>query len=158
MARNACPTYSIEVTFSPSIGSQLTAKKPRPKPGPNCLRSFSGFALVRPGAVRPDRLAVRPFRAPAVAGLASVGRRRPAVGPACPGPDGRSRSRAAKEKPSELLRHSLARLSPKHGEVIDLVYFRGKSVTEVAEIVGIAEATVKTRMFLRAQEVGGVHC
>jgi hypothetical protein len=32
----------------------------------------------------------------------------------------------------------LARLSPKHGEVIDLVYFHG--VTEVAEIVGIAEA------------------
>ena len=56
--------------------------------------------------------------------------------------DRRSRSRAAKEKPSELLRHSLARLSPKHGEVIDLLYFHGKSVTEVAEIVGIAEAGV----------------
>jgi RNA polymerase sigma-70 factor, ECF subfamily len=34
-----------------------------------------------------------------------------------------------------------------HGEVIDLVYFHGKSLKEVAEIVGIAEATVKTRMF-----------
>ena len=33
------------------------------------------------------------------------------------------------------------------GEVIDLVYYHGKSVKEVAEIVGIAEATVKTRMF-----------
>jgi DNA-directed RNA polymerase specialized sigma24 family protein len=43
------------------------------------------------------------------------------------------------------LRHSLARLSPEHGEVIDLVYFHGKSVKEVAEIVGIAAATVKTR-------------
>ena len=63
-----------------------------------------------------------------------------------------------KKNRAELLRHSLARLSPKHGEVIDLVYFHGKSITEVAEIVGIAEATVKTRMFLRAQEVGGVHC
>jgi predicted DNA-binding protein (UPF0251 family) len=31
--------------------------------------------------------------------------------------------------------------------VIDLVYYHGKSVTEVAEIVGVAEATVKTRMF-----------
>jgi RNA polymerase sigma-70 factor, ECF subfamily len=48
---------------------------------------------------------------------------------------------------AELLRHSLARLSPQHGEVIDLVYFHGKSVKEVAEIVGTAEATVKTRMF-----------
>ena len=47
----------------------------------------------------------------------------------------------------ELLRHALVRLSPEHGEVVDLVYFHGKSVKEVAEIVGIAEATVKTRMF-----------
>jgi RNA polymerase sigma-70 factor (ECF subfamily) len=40
-----------------------------------------------------------------------------------------------------------ARLSPEHGEVIDLVYYHGKSVREVAEIVGVAAATVKTRMF-----------
>ena len=52
-----------------------------------------------------------------------------------------------KKARAELLRHSVARLSPEHGEVIDLVYFHGKSVKEVAEIVGIAEATVKTRMF-----------
>ena len=48
---------------------------------------------------------------------------------------------------AELVRQSLARLSPEHGEVIDLVYYHGKSVREVAEIVGVAEATVKTRMF-----------
>jgi RNA polymerase sigma-70 factor, ECF subfamily len=48
---------------------------------------------------------------------------------------------------AEMLRHSLGRLSPEHGEVIDLVYFHGKSVKEVAEIVGITAATVKTRMF-----------
>jgi RNA polymerase sigma-70 factor (ECF subfamily) len=47
----------------------------------------------------------------------------------------------------ELLRRSVARLSPEHGEVIDLVYYHGKSVKEVAEVVGVAEATVKTRMF-----------
>ena len=52
-----------------------------------------------------------------------------------------------KKARAELLRHSVARLSPEHGEVIDLVYFHGKSIKEVAEIVGIAEATVKTRMF-----------
>jgi RNA polymerase sigma-70 factor, ECF subfamily len=52
-----------------------------------------------------------------------------------------------KKTQRELLRHSLPRLSPEHGEVIDLVYFHGKSVIEVAEIVGIATATVKTRMF-----------
>jgi RNA polymerase sigma-70 factor (ECF subfamily) len=52
-----------------------------------------------------------------------------------------------KKTRAELLHHFLARLSPEHGEVIDLVYFHGKSVKEVADIVGVAEATVKTRMF-----------
>jgi RNA polymerase sigma-70 factor, ECF subfamily len=52
-----------------------------------------------------------------------------------------------KKTRAELLHHSLARLSPEHGEVIDLVYFHGKSVKEVADIVGVAEATVKTCMF-----------
>ena len=47
----------------------------------------------------------------------------------------------------ELLRESLAKLSPEHSEVIDLVYYHGTSVKEVAEIVGVGEATVKTRMF-----------
>src|SRR5437870_10455961 len=52
-----------------------------------------------------------------------------------------------KKNRSELLRNSLAGLSPEHGEVIDLVYYHGKSVKEVADIVGVGEATVKTRMF-----------
>ncbi len=52
-----------------------------------------------------------------------------------------------KKNRGEVLRRSLASLSPEHGEVIDLVYYHEKSVKEVAEIVGIAEATVKTRMF-----------
>jgi len=52
-----------------------------------------------------------------------------------------------KKKRSELLHKSLARLSPEDGEVIDLVYYHGKSVKQVADIVGVAEATVKTRMF-----------
>jgi len=52
-----------------------------------------------------------------------------------------------KKNRSELLRNSLAGLSPEHGEVIDLVYYHGKSVREVADIVGVGEATVKTRMF-----------
>ena len=52
-----------------------------------------------------------------------------------------------KKDRSELLRHSLEQLSPEHGEVIDLVYYHGKSVKDVAEIIGISEATVKTRMF-----------
>jgi RNA polymerase sigma factor (sigma-70 family) len=54
---------------------------------------------------------------------------------------------SGQEPRAEVLRHSLARLSPEHREIIDLVYFHGKSVKEVAEIIGIATATVKTRMF-----------
>ncbi len=52
-----------------------------------------------------------------------------------------------KKDRGELLRQSLAKLSREHGEVIDLVYYHGKSVKEVAETIGINEATVKTRMF-----------
>jgi RNA polymerase sigma-70 factor, ECF subfamily len=52
-----------------------------------------------------------------------------------------------KKDRAELLRQSVAKLSPEHGEVIDLVYYHDKSVREVAEIVGAPEATVKTRMF-----------
>jgi RNA polymerase sigma-70 factor (ECF subfamily) len=48
---------------------------------------------------------------------------------------------------AEALRHALPRLSPQLSEVIDLVYYHGKSVKEVAEIVGADEATVKTSMF-----------
>ena len=52
-----------------------------------------------------------------------------------------------KKNRAELLRHSLARLSPEHSEVIDLAYYHGKSVKEVADIIGVPEATAKTRMF-----------
>ena len=54
---------------------------------------------------------------------------------------------AQKKDKSEVLRNCLAELSPDHREIIDLVYYHEKSVEEVAEIVGIPEATVKTRMF-----------
>jgi RNA polymerase sigma-70 factor (ECF subfamily) len=52
-----------------------------------------------------------------------------------------------KKDQGELIRGALAKLSPEHSEIIDLVYYHGKSVKEVAEVVGIPEATVKTRMF-----------
>ena len=45
------------------------------------------------------------------------------------------------------MRQCLTRLSAEHREVIDLVYYHEKSVEEVATIVGLPEATVKTRMF-----------
>ena len=53
----------------------------------------------------------------------------------------------AKKDTGSVLRECLTRLSAEHREVIDLVYYHEKSVEEVAAIVGIPEATVKTRMF-----------
>ncbi|MBN9050116.1 MAG: sigma-70 family RNA polymerase sigma factor [Rhizobiales bacterium] len=53
----------------------------------------------------------------------------------------------AKKDKSEALRRCLQGLSAEHREIVDLVYYHEKSVEEVAAIVGIPEATVKTRMF-----------
>jgi RNA polymerase sigma-70 factor, ECF subfamily len=47
----------------------------------------------------------------------------------------------------EIVRDCLGRLSRRHREVIDLVYYHGKSVQEAAAILGIPGNTVKTRMF-----------
>jgi RNA polymerase sigma-70 factor, ECF subfamily len=52
-----------------------------------------------------------------------------------------------KKHSGEVLRQCVTALSPAQGQIIDLVYYHEKSISEVAEIVGIPEATVKTRMF-----------
>ena len=53
----------------------------------------------------------------------------------------------AKKDNAAVLRECLSKLSADHREIVDLVYYHEKSVEEVAGIVGIPEATVKTRMF-----------
>ena len=52
-----------------------------------------------------------------------------------------------KKDKGAIIRKCLTGLSAEHREIIDLVYYHEKSVEEVAEIVGIPENTVKTRMF-----------
>jgi RNA polymerase sigma-70 factor (ECF subfamily) len=52
-----------------------------------------------------------------------------------------------KKQQGELLRDCLARLSPDHREIVDLVYYQGMGIAAVAAIVGIPQNTVKTRMF-----------
>jgi RNA polymerase sigma-70 factor (ECF subfamily) len=47
----------------------------------------------------------------------------------------------------EILQRLLTELSPEHRMIIDLVYYHEKSIHEVAEVVGIPENTVKTRVF-----------
>jgi RNA polymerase sigma-70 factor (ECF subfamily) len=59
-----------------------------------------------------------------------------------------------KKDDGEVLRQCVAELSPAHGEIVDLVYYHEKSVSEVAEILAIPEATVKTRMFYARKRLG----
>jgi RNA polymerase sigma-70 factor, ECF subfamily len=60
----------------------------------------------------------------------------------------------AKKDKGAALRQCLDRLSTEHREIIDLVYYHEKSVEEAAGIVGIPEATVKTRMFYARKKLG----
>jgi RNA polymerase sigma-70 factor (ECF subfamily) len=60
----------------------------------------------------------------------------------------------AKKDKSAVIRKCLAGLSVEHREIVDLVYYHEKSVEEVAIIVGIPEATVKTRMFYARKKLG----
>jgi RNA polymerase sigma-70 factor (ECF subfamily) len=53
----------------------------------------------------------------------------------------------AKKDKAAVLRQCLAELSAEHREIVNLVYYQHKSVQEVSGIVGVPEATVKTRMF-----------
>jgi RNA polymerase sigma-70 factor, ECF subfamily len=62
----------------------------------------------------------------------------------------------AKKDTGAILRQCLKALSREHREVIDLVYYHEKSVEEVARIVGIPEATVKTRMFYARKKLSGL--
>jgi RNA polymerase sigma-70 factor, ECF subfamily len=55
-----------------------------------------------------------------------------------------------------IVQKCLRALSPAHREVIDLVYYHEKSVEEVARIVGVPPATVKTRMFYARNKMAGL--
>jgi RNA polymerase sigma-70 factor (ECF subfamily) len=54
---------------------------------------------------------------------------------------------AQKSERSALLRDCLKQLSPAHREIIDLVYYHERTIDDVAEIIGVPQNTVKTRMF-----------
>ena len=57
---------------------------------------------------------------------------------------------------SEILRACVAKLSPAHREIINLVYYHEKSVEEVGEIIGIPQSTVKTRMFYARKQLAAL--
>jgi RNA polymerase sigma-70 factor (ECF subfamily) len=59
-----------------------------------------------------------------------------------------------KTQRSEILRECLKQLSPAHREIIDLVYYHERTIDEVAEIIGVPQNTVKTRMFYARKRIG----
>ena len=51
-----------------------------------------------------------------------------------------------KKQKADIIRKCLGGLSAEHREIVDLVYYHEKSVDEVAHILDVPPATVKTRM------------
>jgi RNA polymerase sigma-70 factor, ECF subfamily len=51
-----------------------------------------------------------------------------------------------KHERSDLLQKCMAKLSPIHRDVINLIYYQGKKVEEVAQFTGAPISTIKTRM------------
>jgi len=56
----------------------------------------------------------------------------------------------------EEIKSKIGRLSKKHREVIELVYFRELSIKDIAAMLGISENTVKTRMFYARNHLKGI--
>ena len=59
----------------------------------------------------------------------------------------------ARSRTRTILRACVAKLSPAHREIINLVYYHEKSVEEVGAIIGIPQSTVKTRMFYARKQL-----
>jgi RNA polymerase sigma-70 factor (ECF subfamily) len=56
----------------------------------------------------------------------------------------------------EAIRSALGSLGPEHREVLELTYYEGLSLVEVAEILGAPPGTVKSRMFHARQQLKAV--
>lgn len=59
----------------------------------------------------------------------------------------------AKRETGTILRGCLDELSAAHREIIDLVYYHGKTIDEVAALIGVPTGTVKTRMFYARKQL-----
>jgi len=55
-----------------------------------------------------------------------------------------------------ILRNCVAQLSPVYREIIDLAYYREKSIEEVGGMIGVSQSTVKTRMFYARKKLVGL--
>ena len=57
---------------------------------------------------------------------------------------------------ARLMKEALAKLSDEHREVLELTYYQGLSIREIAEILDCPVNTVKTRMFYARQKLKAV--
>jgi RNA polymerase sigma-70 factor (ECF subfamily) len=55
-----------------------------------------------------------------------------------------------------LLQECLKQLSVAHREVLDLVYYHEQSIDEVANIIGVPQSTVKTRVFYARKRIAAL--
>lgn len=60
---------------------------------------------------------------------------------------------AAKNERSAILQECLKQLSTAQRQVVDLVYYHEQSIDEVAEIIGVPQSTVKTRVFYARKRI-----
>jgi len=63
-----------------------------------------------------------------------------------------------KRQQSSILQECLTQLSPTHREIVDLVYYHGRTIEEVVEIIGVPANTVKTRMFYARKRIAELMC
>lgn len=59
----------------------------------------------------------------------------------------------AKNERSAILQECLKQLSTAQRQVVDLVYYHEQSIDEVAEIIGVPQSTVKTRVFYARKRI-----
>lgn len=62
----------------------------------------------------------------------------------------------AHQERSDQIIQTIGKLSDKHKEVIELVYFRELSIRDIALMLDISENTVKTRMFYARNHLKGI--
>jgi RNA polymerase sigma factor (sigma-70 family) len=58
-----------------------------------------------------------------------------------------------RKETENILRSCIEKLSPAHREIIDLFYYRENSTAEVSEMIGIPQATVKSRIFYARKQL-----
>ncbi|MBN1486411.1 MAG: sigma-70 family RNA polymerase sigma factor [Anaerolineae bacterium] len=69
-----------------------------------------------------------------------------------PGPD----ERVTSQEDAELLRQGIARLSPSHRAILELIFYQGLSLKEVARVCKCPVGTVKSRLSYAKKRLRGI--